>query len=88
MADLCQQCSIEIWGEDSRDLADSSRIAGRLAGQSDTIYQALCEGCGLTWVDNAGRCVDRNCRLHGDSQKPSAALLSSLLPSPSSPGAV
>lgn len=58
MADFCQQCSIEQFGEDFKDLAG-------LGGNSIILeegrgYLALCEGCGSTLVDNEGRCIDHN----------------------------
>lgn len=59
MADLCQQCSIDTWGEDNRDLAE-------LTLGSDTTL-VLCEGCGYVLVDFEGKCVDDGCHIHGKS---------------------
>ena len=46
MAELCQTCSIETYGEDSRD------FVGLPA--SEAARTVLCEGCGLIHVDNHG----------------------------------
>jgi len=56
MADLCQQCSIEIYGEDSRDLAgiNDPNIASKYCAGGHVV---ICEGCGWTIVDNNGRCL-------------------------------
>ncbi len=61
MADFCQQCSIENFGEDHQDLADLETDPA-----SDFYVEALCEGCGETLVDRTGRCVAIDClKLHG-----------------------
>lgn len=52
---LCQQCSIDQWGEDKRDLA----------GMTTTVTLSLCEGCGVVQVDANGKCVDSGCPVHG-----------------------
>lgn len=48
MAEFCQQCSEEIFGRDSRDLAN-------LCNSGTT--EELCEGCGWIYVDKEGRRV-------------------------------
>lgn len=55
MSDYCQQCSIEIFGEDNRDLAN-------LAVYGVSIV--LCEGCGIIKVNADGKCVDDGCPVH------------------------
>lgn len=55
MSDLCQQCSIDTWGGDSKDLANLT---------STTII-ALCDVCGMVVVDADGKCVDSGCPVHG-----------------------
>jgi hypothetical protein len=57
MADFCKQCSIANFGEDHGDLR----------GLSDKLQMnALCEGCGPTFVDPNGKCVYEFCReYHG-----------------------
>ena len=62
MADFCQQCSIEIFGEDHRDLADLGR--GKKAAEGWG-WIAICEGCGSTLVNDEGRCVYQHCSKHG-----------------------
>lgn len=55
MADFCKQCSIEMFGEDFRELAD-------LSTEEDTknglFCYALCENCGTIQVDHEGIRVD------------------------------
>ena len=63
MADFCKQCSIEIFGEDFRELAASD---GHPLPPGHG-YLALCEGCGMTVVDSEGRCVSTECEKHGDA---------------------
>lgn len=53
--ELCQQCSIDQWGEDKGDLA----------GMTTTVTLSLCEGCGMIQVDANGKCVDQGCPVHG-----------------------
>lgn len=55
MADFCRQCSIKIFGEDHKDLAD-------LISTGPTL--ALCEGCGYIQVDINGQCIDDGCPIH------------------------
>lgn len=52
MADFCRSCSIETFGEDSRDLAGLSTPQDTAAGQFPVL---LCEGCGPVQVDHEGR---------------------------------
>ena len=58
MADFCQQCSIELFGVDHKDLAG-------LSSEEDTkegLYcVVLCEGCGAIQVDHRGKCVTVGC---------------------------
>lgn len=63
MADFCMQCSLSIFKEDSKDLMG-------LSTEQDTEWElyvpVLCEGCGMTYVDHAGKCVSDACLLkHG-----------------------
>ena len=58
MADFCQQCSIDTFGEDSRDLAGLIAEAEVRRGFCALV---LCEGCGPTQVDHEGRCVSDDC---------------------------
>ena len=55
MSDFCRQCSISIFGDDMRDLAD----------MTTTVTLVLCEGCGMIQVDKDGKCVDDGCPIHG-----------------------
>lgn len=63
MADFCKQCSIDNFGEDTRDFVHQRRAPD---GQLLTLHPGegwavLCEGCGPTIVDDDGRCVMANC---------------------------
>lgn len=58
MADFCKQCSIDIFGEDHKDLAgiaDPDRVA---KGYYPVV---VCEGCGIVQVDHEGKCVSGDC---------------------------
>ena len=59
MADFCQQCSEEIFGEDHAELAHLVEL--------DDICSVICEGCGPACVvDREGKCVSRDClKKHG-----------------------
>lgn len=61
MADFCQQCSIEMFGDDTRDMAGLSTQEETENGLSIPV---ICEGCGYTLVDHEGRCVSPYCKKH------------------------
>lgn len=64
MADFCRQCSIGIFQADSRDLAGLTDVIDTAAGLFASV---ICEGCGPTYVDHAGRCVMPDClERHGE----------------------
>lgn len=66
MADFCKQCSIEIFGEDFKELDG-------LVPTGHTI-RTICEGCGVVLVNHLGECIDPGCPKHGkevDDQKAS-----------------
>ncbi len=56
MADYCQQCSIELFGQDSKDFADD-----RNESLVRTVMTVVCEGCGFALVDKDGKCVGGHC---------------------------
>lgn len=58
MADFCKQCSVEMFGEDTRDLAGSPPDAYKR-------LHTICEGCGFTVVDYDGVCLGKCLRNHG-----------------------
>lgn len=64
MADFCQQCSIEVFGEDMRDLAGLNPDAS-ITDKAGV----LCEGCGWIVVDNEGKCIDPYCEVHGIAEQ-------------------
>jgi hypothetical protein len=54
MSAFCQQCSIELFDEDMKELAEFSTPEDTRKG----LYAAvLCEGCGSIQVDHNGRCI-------------------------------
>jgi hypothetical protein len=59
MADLCQQCSLELFGHDFHDLA----------GIGDAV-PVICEGCGPKCIVNIeGVCTAPDChRRHGETK--------------------
>lgn len=63
MADFCQQCSINLFGEDYKDLAGITHADQQAQGKYVCV---LCEGCGLIQVDTAGKCISKDClKNHG-----------------------
>jgi hypothetical protein len=58
MADFCKQCSIKIFGEDSKDLAGLSLPEDTKNGLFPI---ALCEGCGAIQIDHEGTCISTDC---------------------------
>ena len=65
MADFCKQCSIEIYGEDCKDLYDLNDGEKLKPGSG---WKVLCEGCGITLVDNEGKCINKDCKKHGENK--------------------
>ncbi len=61
MADFCKQCSIEIFKEDFKELADIAYPNQQVG--------VICEGCGYVLVDEHGACVDPNCSKHGETNE-------------------
>lgn len=65
MADFCKQCSEELFGEDSEDLAWRGGKDRKLF-RDEKGWEVLCEGCGFTFVDHTGKCVNPDClKKHG-----------------------
>ncbi len=63
MADFCKQCSIELFGKDCGDLANLGDGTPLKEGYG---WNALCEGCGPTQVNDEGECISPSCiREHG-----------------------
>ncbi len=58
MADFCQQCLIESFGEDSGDLKGLSTEDDTKKGAYPIV---LCEGCGPIQVDHHGKCISPDC---------------------------
>lgn len=51
MSDFCKQCSIKLFREDMKDLANLGPL------EKDYYHVVLCEGCGPTLVDETGSCI-------------------------------
>lgn len=63
MADFCKQCSIDIFGEDFKELAGQLTEAQVAQGM---LARSICEGCGFTYVNQDGECCDPHClKKHG-----------------------
>jgi hypothetical protein len=63
MADFCQQCSINLFGEDFGDFNGITKHKDFEKGLSCVV---LCEGCGVIQVDPEGRCISKDClKRHG-----------------------
>lgn len=58
MASYCKQCSILMWGEDERNLAEITQSEDWAIGLA---CWAICEGCGQTQVDPDGKCIRADC---------------------------
>lgn len=58
MAEFCRQCSIDIFGEDFRDLAG---ITAPELWDQGLAASVICEGCGCIQVDPQGNCVTADC---------------------------
>lgn len=58
MAEFCKQCSIDMFGEDFKELAGLTKTEDWL---KELAYQVICEGCGPIQVDPDGNCVSSDC---------------------------
>ena len=61
MADFCKECSIEIFGEDFKELANISTPEDTA---NELYVHVLCEGCGPILVDHTGSKVPWNDAVH------------------------
>lgn len=62
MADFCNACSREHFGEDFGDLQG---ITPEKAWVDSEACSVICEGCGSIQVDPKGNCVSQDCDLAG-----------------------
>lgn len=68
MADFCKQCSLEVWGEDTKDF--------QFQAPDGMVTAVLCEECGPCYVTNDGTCVTPGClKKHGEAMKKHHALV-------------
>jgi len=58
MARFCKQCSIDIFGEDFKELAGITTEEDWKSGMAAVV---ICEGCGSIQVDPDGNCVSAGC---------------------------
>ena len=65
MADFCRQCSVDVFGEDFKELAGLSTPEDTAKGLYCTV---ICEGCGFIQVDHEGNCVSDDCLEHGHKE--------------------
>lgn len=63
MADFCKQCSIDMFGRDTGDLAGVTKPEDWAEKKACTV---LCEGCGPIQVDPEGNCVSPGCEREGE----------------------
>ena len=63
MSSFCRECSIDLFGEDGKDLAGFGPL------EPGTGWRALCEDCGPIVVDNDGTCISVWCEKHGKNMK-------------------
>lgn len=63
MADFCKDCSLEIFGEDFRELAGITKLEDQ---NKDRYAVVICEGCGIIQVDIEGKCMSHD---HSEKEK-------------------
>jgi len=56
MTDFCSECSVELFGEDFKQLTNLGNGKPLLP---DYGWPALCEGCGPVLVDDCGKCLGK-----------------------------
>lgn len=57
MADFCKECSIEMWGSDTKDLAGLITKEEVAKGLGAVV---ICEGCGVIRVDHEGERLEES----------------------------
>ena len=65
MADFCKQCSLEMFNNDYRELAN---LCTKEDNDRGLFAVAICEGCGSVQVDCDGTCVSNDC-MHRHGQE-------------------
>ena len=66
VADFCKKCSIDMFGEDFRELAG---ISTKEDTDNGLFASAICEGCGFIQVNHDGECVTDDCIENGHKPK-------------------
>ena len=59
MADFCRQCSLQLFGEDFKDLA--GLVTEEQFKEKHLVSLVICEGCGYTEVNHLGECMIDDC---------------------------
>jgi len=63
MADFCKQCSEELFGKNYYELTNLGGPDRELL-KDEKGWEVLCEGCGWTYVDHTGKCLNPQCLKH------------------------
>lgn len=66
MAEFCRQCH-EALGLPPVEIYDLEGLITEADFNAGKVVAALCEGCGHTFINHKGECVDPQCPIHGDS---------------------
>lgn len=66
MADFCKQCADEL-GFEINDF--EGLITEKAFVEKKHVVAVLCEGCGPTFVNHKGECVDKHCAKHGETNR-------------------
>ena len=62
MAEFCKQCAEEAWGPETE--SDFKGAIGKAESDNGWRIVALCEGCGITYVNHEGECTSPDCNKH------------------------
>lgn len=62
MSEFCKQCSIEVFGEDFKDMVG---VTSAKSWKEGLAGWELCEGCGMIQVDPEGQCASPHCSKKG-----------------------
>lgn len=61
MSDFCKQCSLELFGQDFRDLAN---LLTEEQEHQGLLANVICERCGFIQVNSAGQCLTHTAEEH------------------------
>lgn len=63
MADFCKQCHDELFPP--VEVYDFEGLITEAESAQGMVVAVLCEGCGHTYVNHKGECVNPHCEEHG-----------------------